>query len=147
MSFIRRYAWAILAFCDGGVLIYGLVILVRPDSMLELGFESHTGASWLEFQSDAPLSSGYFSWVVRMLGAYNVAVGILALAIILKPFRQGKAWAWWTLLAANLFAFGMPVSADLYMGSIGFFEVFELAMVPLLVVALGATVPRTRGSG
>ena len=145
MSLLRRYAWVILALCDGGVLFYGLVILVRPDVLLQLGFESHTGASWLAFRSDEPMSADYLTWVVRMLGAYNVAFGVLALGIILRPFRRGQAWAWWTLALGNLFAFGMPVTSDLYMGSIGFFEVIELAMVPLLLLALGATAKSSLG--
>jgi uncharacterized membrane protein YhaH (DUF805 family) len=137
----------ILAICDGGVLIYGLIILIQPNALLELGFESHTGDSWAAFQSDAPLLGEYFSLVVRMLGAYNLAFGILALGIILKPFREGKRWAWWSLLLGNVLAYGVPVSADLYVGSIGFFEVIELIMVPLIVLALAVTARESLGHG
>jgi len=135
----RELATLVLAVCDGGVLIYGLVILLRPEAMLALGLESHTGHSWAAFASENPDRGEYFSLVARMLGAYNMAVGILALGVIFGPFRRGDAWAWWTLALANGLAFGVPVAADLYVGSIGFFEVIELGMAPLVVLALAVT--------
>ena len=79
ISILRKHAWVILAVGDLGVLLYGILILIKPGALLELGYEWYSGSSWASFQQGSLLDGEYFSLVVPMLGAYSVA------------------WAWWSL--------------------------------------------------
>jgi hypothetical protein len=77
----------------------------------------------------------------RLLGAFNVAVGVLTIAITVTAYRRGEPWAWWTLLIGNTLGFGAPITYDQVVGAIGIFEVLEIALLAAIYVVLALTAP------
>ena len=75
----ERYAWVILVADVALGIVSALMTTLPP-------------LSWF---SDPLYSTGY-----SVMGAWGISwVGfeILALVVILIPFRRGERWAWWTL--------------------------------------------------
>lgn len=75
----EKYAWVILAL-DVAVGIFSAVTTTLPP------------LSWF--------SDPLYSTTYSVMGAWGISwVGfeILALVVILIPFRRGERWAWWTL--------------------------------------------------
>ena len=52
-------------------------------------------------------------------------------------FRNGDAWAWWTLVIGNTITFGAPMDYDQIVAAIGPFEVLVYVAVVAIYLALG----------
>ncbi len=111
---------------------------VRPDQLIA-GFESYTDLAWSEPESSR--TSGFILLLFRLLGAYNVAFAVLAIAIALTAFRRGERWAWWALLVGNTIAYGAPMIYDQIVGAIGVFEILEFFGIAAVYLALAFTAP------
>lgn len=136
----RRVAWLIIAIADAGLLVWGAMAAMAPD-ILRIGYESFTGRSWPELANTSPMTPEFIMLLFRLLGAYNLAFGVLALAIAAVAFRHGDAWAWWALLIGNTIAFGAPMTYDQIVGAIGPFEVLEYVAIIGIYMALAVTAP------
>ncbi len=135
-----RWAWVAVLVADAAIVAYGLLVLVQPEQ-LTAGYESHTGTAWSEFVRLDPRSAEFDVFQFRLLGAYNVAFGLMAVAVCTTAFRRGEVWAWWALLFGNLVAYVAPMIYDLTVGEIAFFEVLEYVFLALVLVALVAARP------
>lgn len=131
-----RLGWKIIFIADAAVILYGLLMVLMPVDMLAGGFEKSTGQSWAEARADNPASADYVAMLGRVLGALNVAFGVLGCAVVVVALRRGAAWAWYALLIGNAFGYGGPVVYDLTVRSITIFEQLEIALVVLVCVAL-----------
>jgi hypothetical protein len=77
----------------------------------------------------------------RVYGAFNVAFGLLAIAVAATAFRRGDQWAWWALLAANTITFGAAMTYDRTVNAIGPFELSEYLGLAVIYAALVVTAP------
>ena len=59
----------------------------------------------------------------------------------LTAFRRGERWAWWTLLVANVIAYGSAMSYDRVVNAIGPFEMMEYAGLAAVFAALAVKAP------
>jgi hypothetical protein len=90
----------------------------------------------------ATCSTGeFFLLVFRLLGAYNIAFAVLAIAVAATAFLQGKPWAWWALLVGNTLAFAAPMIYDQIVGEIGVLEILEYVGIAAIYAALLVTFP------
>jgi hypothetical protein len=76
-----------------------------------------------------------------MYGMYNVAFGIMGVAIAVTAFRRGDRWAWWALLAGNTIALVSAMRYDWIVNAIGPFELSEYLGLVMIYGALGLTAP------
>jgi hypothetical protein len=76
-----------------------------------------------------------------MYGVFNVAFGLMAIAITVTAFRRGERWAWWALLFGNTIALLSAMRYDWIVNAIGPFEVSEYAGLGLIYAALAVTAP------
>ena len=76
-----------------------------------------------------------------MYGAFNVAFGLLAIAVAATAFRRGDKWAWWALLVGNTITFGAAMTYDRTVNAIGPFELTEYLGLTLIYAALVVTAP------
>ena len=149
MTRARRFAWKAMVVSDAGLLAWGAMAalapghLLGPDStpILAAGYEGYTGTSWQELVAASPAAAGFMEVVFRVYGAYIVAFGVLALAIAATAFRDGRAWAWWALLAGNSIAYISAMAYDWTVGAIGPFEITEYVGLGLVYGALAVTAP------
>ncbi len=138
-----RYAWVIVLLAEVGVLVYGVMAAVAPSALVP-GYESYSSRTWLELVAADTQTAAFILLLFRLLGAYNVAFAVLAIAIAATAFRRGEAWAWWALLAGNTLGFGAPMVYDQIVGEIGVFEMLEFVGIAAIYAALAATVPAGR---
>jgi len=146
MERLRRTAWLLIVVADSGILLWGAMAALAPEHLLgpggapilPAGYEGFSGGSWLEL---APAASGFMAVLFRVYGAYNVAFGLLAVAIAASAFRRGDGWAWWALLVGNTIAFGAAMTYDRTVRAIGPFELSEYLGLALIYAALVATAP------
>lgn len=131
-----QLAWKVVFIADAAVMLYGLLAVLKPVEMLDGGFETFTGRRWATLQGDDPASADYVAMLGRVLGALNVAVGVLGCAVAAAGLRRGEAWAWYALLLGNAFGYGGPIAFDLTVRSITIFEQLEMALAALVGVAL-----------
>jgi hypothetical protein len=87
------------------------------------------------------MAAAYMSVLYRMYGIFNVTFGLTSIAIIVKAFRRGEAWAWWALLAGNTIALVSAMRYDWIVNAIGPFEVSEYLGLVMICIAFALTAP------
>jgi hypothetical protein len=148
----RRVAWILIAIVDAGLVAWGAMAAAVPDYLLgpggtpilTAGYEGFTHGSWSQLAATAPLTAAYIGGLFRMYGVFNVAFGLMALAIAVTAFRRGEVWAWWALLAGNTIALVSAMTYDRTVNAIGPFELSEYLGLAATYGALAVTAPFRR---
>lgn len=133
----RRLAVVAVAVIDFSVVAWGVLAVADPE-VLTSGFETYTGEQWGRFAGRAAAAE-FLLIAFRLMGALNVAVGLILLIVATTGFRMGHRWAWWTLLIGNTLAIGAPIVYDRTVGFIRVFEVLEYVALAVVYGALAAT--------
>ena len=149
MKHARRFAWLAILIVDTGILLWGAMAALVPEHLLgpgstpilTAGYEGFTEGSWSELVQSSPRTAGYITLLFRTYGAYNVAFGLLAIAITVTAFRRGDRCVWWALLVGNTIALGAAMTYDRIAGAIGPLELSEYMGIGLIYVALGVSAP------
>jgi hypothetical protein len=145
----RRFAWIAIVLADAGLLAWGAMAALAPDYLLGpnfkpilgAGYEGFTGRSWQTLIATSPDAAAFMGVLFRVYGAYVTAFGFVTIAVATTAFRDGRAWAWWALLAGNTIAFVSAMAYDWTVGAIGPFELSEYLGLVLIWGALGITAP------
>jgi hypothetical protein len=145
----RRVAWILILIADVGFVTWGAMAAALPDYLLgphgtpilTAGYEGFSHGSWSELASTSPMTAGYIALLFRMYGVFNVAFGLMAIAIAVTAFRRGEGWAWWALFAGNTIAFVSAMTYDWTVNAIGPFELSEYLGLAAIYVALAITAP------
>jgi hypothetical protein len=146
MDRLRRAAWLLIVVADAGILLWGAMAALAPEHLLgpggapilPAGYEGFSGGSWLEL---GPGARGFIEVLFRVYGAFNVAFGLLAIAVAATAFRCGDKWAWWALLAGNTITFGAAMTYDRTVNAIGPFELSEYLGLAVIYAAIVVTAP------
>ena len=146
MDRLRRAAWLLIVVADAGILLWGAMAALAPEHLLgpggapilPAGYEGFSGGSWLEL---GPATRGFMEVLFRVYGAFNVAFGLLTIAVAATAFRRGDRWAWWALLVGNTIAFGAAMTYDRTVNAIGPFEWSEYLGLLMIYAALVVTAP------
>jgi len=143
----RRIAWILLLIADVGLVAWGAMAAALPDYLpgpggkpiLSAGYQGFTGISWSELVSRSPMTAQYIRVLFRMYGVFNVAFGLMAVAITITAFRRGDGWAWWALLVGNTLALVSAMTYDRIVNAIGPFELSEYLGLAAVYWALAIT--------
>ena len=149
MTTLRRFAWVAIAVVDVGFVAWGAMAALFPEHLsgpgsapiLPAGYEGFTKESWSALAGTSPTASAFMTLLFRTYGAYNVAFGLLGVAIAATAFRRGERWAWWALLFGNTIALGAAMRYDWMVNAIGPFEMSEYVGLTATWVALAFTAP------
>jgi hypothetical protein len=149
MKRARRGAWLVMLIADVGLLAWGAMAALAPDSLLgpgsmpilAAGYEGSSGRSWQELMTTSPAAAAFMRILFRVYGAYVTAFGVLAVAVAATAFRRGESWSWWALLAGNTIAFVSAMTYDWTVGAIGPFELTEYLGLAMVWGALAVTAP------
>jgi len=152
MNRLRRSAWIPLLIVAVGFVAWGAGAatspehLVGPDGkgILPAGYEGFSGGSWSQLAATSPATARYFVLLYRMYGIFNVAFGLMAIAITVTAFRRGERWAWWALLVGNSITLLSAITYDGLVHAIGPFELTEYLGLALVYGALAVTAPFLR---
>jgi len=150
----RRIAWILIFIVDAGLVAWGAMAAALPDHLLgprgvpilTAGYEGFTNGSWTELARTSPMTARFIGVIFRMYGVFNVAFGLMAIAIALGAFRRGDGWAWWALLVGNTVALVSAMTYDRMVNAIGLFELSEYLGLALVYGALAITLPFLRAS-
>ena len=145
----RRVAWILILVADAGFVLWGAMAAVAPDHLagpggtpiLTAGYEGFSKGSWSALAAGSPMTARYIVVLFRMYGVFNVAFGLMAVAIAVTAFRRGERWAWWALLIGNAIAFVSAMTYDRTVHAIGPFELSEYLGLVFVYVALAMTAP------
>ncbi len=145
----RRIALILILIVDAGFVAWGAMAAASPDHLLGPGgrailpaaYEGFAGGNWSELTRTAPMTAGYMVVLYRTYGAYNVAFGLMAIAIAVTAFRRGERWAWWALLVGNTMTLASAMRYDWIVNAIGPFELTEYLGLGLVFVAAAVTAP------
>ena len=146
MNGLRRRVWLLLVVADAGILLWGAMAMLVPGHLLgpngtpilAAGYEGFSGGAWPEL---GPEARDFMEVLFRVYGAYNVAFGLLAIAIAATAFRRGERWAWLALLVGNTIAFGSAMTYDWTVNAIGPFELSEYLGLAAIYFALAVNMP------
>lgn len=149
MNRLRRVAWILILIVDVGFIAWGAMAaaflhhLLGPggQSILPAGYEGFSGGSWSQLVASDPMSARYMEVLFRMYGIFNVAFGLMAVAITLTAFRRGERWAWWALLVGNTITLVSAMRYDWIVNAIGPFELTEYLGLAMVYGALAVTAP------
>jgi hypothetical protein len=150
----RQVAWILILIVDGGLVAWGAMAAISPDHLLgphgvpilTAGYEGFTGTSWTDLAATSPATARYMGVLFRMYGIFNVAFGLMAIAITVTAFRRGEVWAWWALLIGNTIALVSAMTYDRIVNAIGIFELSEYLGLAFVYGALAITAPFLRGN-
>ena len=145
----RHVAWILIFIADAGFTAWGAMAAALPDLLpgprgtpiLAAGYEGFSKGSWSELAGTSPMTAKYIVVLFRMYGVFNVAFGLMAIAITLTAFRSGAHWAWWALLVGNTIAFVSAMMYDRVVNAIGPFELSEYLGLAIIYGALAVTAP------
>ncbi len=147
----HRIAWILILIVDVGLVAWGAMAAALPDYLLgpggrpslPAGYEGFSGGSWSALATTSPTTAQYMVLLFRMYGVFNVAFGLMTVAITATAFRRGEKWGWWALLVGNTIAFVSAITYDRTVNAIGPFELSEYLGLALVYGALAVTAPWT----
>jgi hypothetical protein len=140
----RDVASSLIIIVDAGFVAWGAMAAGLPDrlsgpgglSIIAAGYEGFTKASWSALLATSPTTAGYIQVLFRTYGMFNVAFGVLGIAIAFTAFRRGDRWAWWALLLGNTLALVSAMTYDRLVNAIGPFEMSEYVGLIMIYVAV-----------
>ena len=144
MARVRQFAWVGIVVADLGLLAWGALTVLAPEcpgACMTNGYETFTRQSWADLTTASAATSNFLLLVFRVFGAYNVAFGLLGMAVAVTAFRRREVWAWWALLVANTLAYGSAMTYDRMVGFIGTNEMLEYVCLGAAYAALAVTAP------
>ena len=145
----RQVAWILILIADLGFVAWGAMAAALPDLLLgpagtpilTAGYEGFSKGSWSELASTSPMTAKYIMVLFRMYGVFNLAFGVMAVAIAVTAFRRGDGWAWWALLVGNTITLMSAMRYDWIVNAIGPFELSEYFGLAFVYAALAVTAP------
>ncbi len=134
-GFLLKYHKVVLYLTTLGLAAYGIMAIYNPE-VLAGGFNRFTNQDWSQFQIDSHNVAAYVTLLWRLIGGFNLAVGLTLAFIVWKWLQPGHRWAWTALLLGNLVAYLSSMSLDLTVRSIEFFEWIEFLLFGFFVVTM-----------
>ena len=94
MRWLERHAWWLVLASAAISVVFGVGDLLAgaPDNTLAV-----TGKATADLQASSPAAYSLVEEYVRIGGVHLIAIGLLAVAVLLFGFRRGARWAWWTM--------------------------------------------------
>ena len=126
---------------DGGGIAGSTARTRGGTPILTAGYVGFSKGSWSELANMSPMAAKYIMVLFRMYGVFNVAFGVMGVAIAVTAFRRGDRWAWWALLVGNTIALVSAMRYDWIVNAIGPFELSEYLGLAMVFAALAVTAP------
>jgi len=127
-----RIFFIIYGIANAGLILYGLLALSNPNILLE-SFSVYV----YRFPSDATLAVEYLSALFRLLGLFNLILGVLGFVLLWRYRISHQAWLIYTVIALTVFSYLGPIILDNTVGNIGSFEIIEhIIFVSMLISAI-----------
>lgn len=142
--FYQKYAWVILLAVGVLIVISGVLHSIGYNTDPATA-EEIVGTSLSELEESNPDFFDLYGFYFRFGGVSDVGFGFLVAVIAATAYRQGRTWAWYTLLAVPAFfaastvlfyLYGLPILAPI---------VFAILALSGLLLPVKKFFPRDRG--
>lgn len=117
------------ALANSGLLLYGIMVLFSPNILLDI-FSQYV----YDFPRDATNAIAYQSALFRLLGYFNILVGMLGLLFLRQWMVQHEKWIVRSLIVLTTLAYLGPIVFDNTVGHIGIFEIIEHVLLVAVVL-------------
>ena len=125
-----RFLFIAYGIANLGLMLYGLLALFQPGILLE-PFSLYV----YDFPNEASEAVLYLAALFRLLGAFNLFLGCLGLALLWQYRLSQQKWILLTIMASSLLSYIAPIVFDNTVGHIGFFEILEHILFVAMVAA------------
>ena len=138
MASRQKFFFIIYITANLCIVVYGVLALLTPSILLE-PFSLHV----YRFPDDAHIAVGYLAALFRLLGFFNLILGVLGLLLLRRYIISRQTWILRIVITASLLSYLGPIVFDNTVGSIGFFEIIEHILFAAMVLS-GITMLRDR---
>ena len=125
-----RFFFITYVAANVSLVLYGVLALMMPSILLD---------SFLlrvyQFPNDATTAVDYLSALFRLLGFFNLVLGILGLILLRQYGVGGQAWILHAVIAFSLLSYLGPIVFDNTVGSIGIFEIIEQILFVSMILS------------
>ena len=107
-----------------------MLALSTPNILLE-SFSIHI----YQFPRDATLAVGYLLALFRLLGLFNLILGVIGLLLLWRYRISHQLWLIYIVIAITVFSYLGQIILDNTVGNIGFFEIIELIIIVTMLIS------------
>jgi hypothetical protein len=103
-----------------GLILYGVLALLNPTILMDL-FSEYV----YRFPIQAAGAAAYLNALFRLMGYFNLLLGILGLILLWRWTKSQGSWILLTVILLTFCSYLGPVVFDNIVGHIGTFEILE----------------------
>lgn len=97
---VERKAWILLALIAGVMIVFGTQMLMPPD--LHQPITGSKCCNGKVLADATPWMVDYARELAKYMGTFTILAGVLAMAVVVVPFRRRQRWAWNVMWALPL---------------------------------------------
>jgi len=128
--FTARAFLVVYGTADAGLVLYGILALIRPNLLME-----PFSASVYQFPADAAVAIAYFLGIFRLLGFLNLIIGSAGLFFLWRYQATRETWLRYGVAALSILSYLGPIIFDNTVGQIGFFEIIEHVIFAAMIIS------------
>ena len=125
----RFLFFTIFTVANLGLVLYGVLALTMPGILLE-PFSQHV----YRFPANATRATVYLQALFRLLGFFNIILGMIGLLLLYRLRASWQTWILRTVILSTASAYLGPIIFDNTVGDIGFFEIVEHILFALVII-------------
>lgn len=125
-----RAFFIIYGIANASLILYGLLALSNPNILLE-----SFSINIYQFPANATLAVGYLLALFRLLGLFNLILGVVGLFLLWRYRINHQIWLIYTVIVLTVFSYLGPIVFDNTVGNIGFFEIIEHAIFAIMLLS------------
>ncbi|NWG18905.1 MAG: hypothetical protein HXY39_01125 [Chloroflexi bacterium] len=142
MTWRTRSFYGTFGVANLGLALYGVLALLNPQILTDSFL-----ARVYQFPPEASAALAYLAALFRLLGFFNLLVGILGLWLLWRHWHHPQPWSERTVITVSLLAYLAPITFDNTVGHIGLFEILEhILFAAMLAVGMFQLFKRTDGN-
>ena len=128
--FTARAFLVVYGTADAGLVLYGILALIRPNLLME-----PFSASVYQFPAEATMAIAYILGLFRLLGFLNLILGSTGLFFLWRYQVTRETWLSYGVAALSILSYLGPIIFDNTVGQIGFFEIIEHVIFAAMIIS------------
>ena len=127
---VKRLSTALLLLHNIQLLLWSALLLVLPERIFQVSFNTFAGRSWNDVQVVDQLLVRYVEYYARFWGIQGLMLGMIMTFICFTAYLKQEKWSWILVLIAATVGWGSAIGIDIILKD---FTVVWFDAVPLLM--------------
>jgi cytochrome c oxidase subunit IV len=127
----RATSMILLVLHNVQLLMWGLILTLKPGRVFSVSFNTYAGRSWNDLQLTDNGLVQYVELYARFWGIQGILVSVLMTFICFTAYREQKRWSWIALFICATIGWGSAIILDVLLKDLAI-VIFDV--VPLLLV-------------